>query len=373
MRKLRSVAIAASAAALLAVTACSSFTSNAADPTSGGSAASAGVVKADIAKLAHYENPKPAVTVPALSKRPPAGKTVDIINCSVPVCALYTRAAQQAAAALGWKTKVLTTQFTPESYTATWTSVVQDKPNVVFAAAILPSSIVQAQVNALHAEGAIILPYAGDAPAGPGSPYLFSKANMPEQRQQGVVQGLIAVADAHGAPNVLFLAVPDTPSAAPTGAALKLTVESAGGTYRAIDVNTADIGSKAPAEVVSYLQAHPDITYVCLPWDDWISGLPQALKSAGLGSIKVIGTAADAASESDVATGLMFRSVVHPTAQNAWWMMDAAARQMVGDPIGDPNPPGPVAVVAPGDVSALGDASSWPHINAMFEAAWHVG
>lgn len=380
MEKRRSVIIAVSTAALLTVAACGGSDSNGggsgSDASTTGSSSGIGgessVVKADIAKLAQYENPKPSVTVPALSKRPPTGKKVDIINCSVPVCALYTQAAEKAAAALGWKTKIVSTQFTPESYTATWNSVVQDKPDVVFAAAILPSSMVRSQVNALHAAGTIILPYAGDAPAGPGTPYLFSKANTPEQKQQGVVQGLIAVADAKGGPNVLFLAVPDTPSTAPTGAALKTTVEAAGGKYSELNLNTADIGTKAPGQVVSYLRSHPKVKYVCLPWDDWISGLPQALKSAGLGSVKVIGTAANATSQKAVKDGLIFRSVVHPTAQNAWWMMDAAARQMVGDPILDPNPPGPVAVVQPSNVGALGDASSWPHIDSIFRTAWGV-
>lgn len=382
MRKRRIAIAAALAGSLLMIAACGSAGSSGGSSTAGGSTTASsssgagdesGIVKADIGKLAQYENPKPSVTVAPLSKKPPAGKTMDIINCAVPVCALYTQAAEQAASALDWKTKVVTTQFTPESYTATWSTVVQDKPDVVFAAAILPSSIVQSQVDALHAAGAIILEYAGNSPAGPGTPYLYSKANEAEQAQQGVVQGLIAVADAKGPPDVLFLAVPGTPSAAPTGAALRSTVVAAGGTYSQIDMNTADIGTTAPGEVVSYLQSHPQVKYVCLPWDDWVAGLPQALRSAGLGSVKIIGTAADTTSEQDVAGDLIFRSVVHPTAQNAWWMIDAAVREMVGDPVGNPNPPGPVAVVDPADIGALGNVDGWPNINSLFLAAWHVG
>ncbi|TXN30576.1 sugar ABC transporter substrate-binding protein [Lacisediminihabitans profunda] len=373
MKKLRNMGvIAASTAALLTLAACSGTGTPSDGSTPRGGAESA-IVKADIAKLAQYSNAKPSVDVVALNKKPPAGKTMDIINCAVPVCALYTKDAQQAAAALGWKTKVVTTQFTPESYTATWTSVVQDKPDVVFAAAVLPSALVKSQVDALHSAGAIVLTYAGDAPAGAGTPYTYSKANSAEQSQQGMVQGLIAVADAKAGPNVMFLAVPDTPSAAPTGAALKKVVEAAGGTFNSLNVNTADIGTKAPAEVVSFLQAHPAVKYVALPWDDWISGLPGALKSAGLSSIKVIGTAANATSEKDLQTGLIYRSIVHPTGQNAWFMIDAAVRQMVGDKVGDPNPAGPVSVVEPNNISAIGDASQWPHLDSLFKKAWRVG
>ena len=372
MKKLSTFMIAASTVALLAAVGCSGTTAAANGSSSTGNEADAGVVQADIAKLATFENPAPTISIAPLSAKPPTGKRVSIINCAVPVCALYTDAAEAAAAALGWETTVVTTQFTPESYTATWTAVVEEKPDVVFAAAVLPSSTVQSQVQALQDAGAIIVTYAGDAPAGPGTPYLYSKANEAEQQQQGVVQGLLAIADAGTGPNVVFLGVPDTPSAAPTGAALKSTVEEAGGTYNELKMNTADIGTQAPSQVVSYLQAHPEVQYVALPWDDWISGLPQALRSAGLESVKVIGTAANAASEAAVQSGQIFRSVVHPTAQNAWWMIDAAARDMVGDPIGDPNPAGPAAVVAPDTVAAIGDASSWPHIDSLFLTAWHV-
>ena len=354
---------------MLAVSACASSAEDD-SPQGGGDPAA---IKAYSEKLAGYEGATPDITIAPLSSPPPTGKTLAIINCAVPVCGLYTDAAQDAADSLGWETSVVTTQFTPESYKAAWESVVEQEPDVVFAAAVLPSSIVQSEVDALHDGGSIILTYAGDAPAGPDTPYTYSKANEAEQTQQGVVQGLIAIDDAQAGPRVLFLAVPDTPSAAPTGEALQETVEEAGGSYSEIEVNSADIGTAAPAQVVSYLQAHPDIEYVCLPWDDWIAGMPQALQSAGLDSVKVIGTAANATSEQAVADGQIFRSVVHPTAQNAWFMIDAALREMVGDPVGDANPAGPVAVVTPDNVDEIGDASSWPHLDSQFLEAWQVG
>jgi ABC-type sugar transport system substrate-binding protein len=332
-----------------------------------------GSVEAFSKQLAGFENAKPDITIKPLSKRPPTGKTVAIINCAVPVCGLYSDAAQEASAALGWKSTVVTTQFTPESYKATWDSVVEQKPDIVFAAAVLPSAIVKSEVKALQDAGTIIVTYAGDNATGPGTPYLYSKVGEPEQSQQGVVQGLIAIDDAKKGPDVLFLAVPDTPSAAPTGKGLKKTVEKAGGNYNEIKLNAADIGTLAPGQVVSYLQAHPAIKYVCLPWDDWIAGLPQAFKSAGLSSVKIIGTAANATSQQALKSGRIFRSVVHPTAQNAWYMLDAAARQLVGDPVGDTDPAGPVAVVTPDNAAEIGDATSWPHLESQFLKAWKVG
>lgn len=370
MKKSRMVLAVAATAMLLAVSACSSTASPQAKTASDADYAS--IIQSDIEKLAGFENATPDLVVEPLSAKPPTGKSVDIINCAVPVCGLYTKAAEEAAAALGWTTKVLTTQFTPESYTATWTSVVQDKPDVLVVAAVLPSTLVQDQVAALHAAGTIILPYAGDAPAGPDTPYLYAAGGEAEQAQQGVVQGLIAIADAQESPDVLFLNVPSTPSAPPTGVALKEIVEEAGGSYDELAMNTEDIGTSAPGRVVSYLQSHPDVKYVMLPWDDWISGLPQALQSAGLTDVKIIGTAANETSVDVVESGQIFRSVVHPTAQNAWWMIDAAVRQMVGDPIADPNPPGPVAVVEPDNLDGIGNASSWPHIDDLFLTAWQV-
>lgn len=370
MNKTKTVALAASVAALLALSACSSGSAAGTTKASGSELAA---VKAGIAQLVKYENPKPQVKVTTLSKKPPTGKTVDIINCAIPVCQLYTAAAQKAASALGWPTKVITTQFTAESYTATWNSVVQDKPDVVLAAAVFPDSIIQKQLAALQKAGTIILPYAGGTPAGPGSPFLYAGGNLKEQYQQGTVMGLIAIADAKAGPNIMFVNVPSTPSAPPTAAALKKTVQAAGGTYSELELNTPDIGTTGPAAIVSFLQAHPAVKYIGLPWDDWIAGLPQALKSAGLSSIKVIGTAANSTSQKYVKSGVIFRSIVHPTAQNSWYMLDAAARKMVGDKIVDANPEGPIVVVSPQTTAAIGDAGNWPNIDAQFLKAWHVG
>ena len=370
MKKMQMVAFATSVVALLALSACSSGSTGGTTKASGAESA---VVKDDIAKLATYENPKPQITIAPLSKKPPTGKTVDIINCAIPVCQLYTDAAQKAAAAVGWPAKVVTTQFTAESYTATWNQVVQDKPDVVLAAAVFPDSIIQGQLTALQNAGTIILPYAGGTPGGLGSPFIYAGDGASEQSQQGEVMGLIAIADAKAGPNIMFVNVPSTPSAPPTAAALKKTVVAAGGTYSELELNTPDIGTTGPAAIVSFLQAHPAVKYVGLPWDDWIAGLPQALKSAGLSSIKVIGTAANSTSQKDVKSGLIFRSIVHPTAQNSWFMLDAAAREMVGDKIPDANPAGPVAVVSPQTTDAIGDAGQWPSIESQFLKAWHVG
>jgi ABC-type sugar transport system substrate-binding protein len=369
MKKTRMVALAAPIVALLALSACSSGAAAGLTKATGSQSA---VVKASIAQLAKYENPRPQVTVTPLSKKPPTGKTLDIVNCAIPVCQLYTAAAKKAASALGWPTKVITTQFTAESYTATWNSVVQDKPDVVLAAAVFPDSVIRNQLAELQKAGTIILPYAGGTPAGPGSPFLYAGGNLNEQYQQGKVMGLIAIADAKAGPNIMFVNVPSTPSAPPTATALKKTVQAAGGTYNELDLNTPDIGTTGPAAIVSFLQAHPAVKYVGLPWDDWIAGLPQALKSAGLGSIKVIGTAANSTSQKHVKSGLIFRSIVHPTAQNSWYMLDAAARHMVGDKIVNPNPDGPIVVVSPQTNDAIGDAGQWPHIDSQFLKAWKV-
>ena len=51
---------------------------------SGGSAP-AGVAQAQ-KQLAAYENPNPTISLPALSAKPPAGKTIDFVGCPLASC-----------------------------------------------------------------------------------------------------------------------------------------------------------------------------------------------------------------------------------------------------------------------------------------------
>lgn len=346
--------------------------------TTGG--ADATVIAADKQAYAKYLNPNPPVTIASLGKKAPTGKTMDIVTCPVPICSVYTDGAEQAAKALGWTYKVLVSQFSPTSFQATWNTIDQDKPNVVFMADITPLSVVAKQIVAAKANGSVMVGYgipqtvgsAGSTAA--ARAFEINVASVPDQEQQGRVEALQVIHDAQGTPNVLILADPSQPSLIAEVAVEKKILQAAGAQVAVVDINSANIGTTIPGTVVTYLQAHPGVQYITVPYDDYWPGIPQALRTAGLaGKVKLIGSAADDSSQQQVVDGQLFASAVHPTQANAWWMVDAAVRALVGDSIPNQNPPGPIAILTKATSSGIGSATAWPSsVYAKFRTAWGV-
>ena len=328
---------------------------------------------------ASFVDPDPNVTIPALGKPAPTGKTMDIMSCPVPICSVYANGAEQAAKVLGWKYKVLVFQFSPTSFESTWNQIDQDKPNAVFIAESLPLAVVAKQVVAAKANGSVLVAYGVGQTVGPqGSTAAARDISINVVgplafAMLGRVQALEAIHDAQGPANVLILSDPTLGAAtASQVAADKSTVEGAGGTATVMEVSSSNIGTSLPGTVVTYLRSHPSVKYVALPTDDYLPGLPQALSSAGLaGKVKLIGSAANATSQKLIDDGQVFASTAHPTQANAWAMINGAVRALVGDPIADPNPPGAVSVLEKGTSAAVGSAVAWPSsVYAKYRAAW---
>jgi ribose transport system substrate-binding protein len=341
-----------------------------------GTSSASGTTSALVAKLkAEFkaqETANPDISIAPLSKPVPSGKTVDIITCAVPICALYTEGALDAAAALGWKSKTVVAPFTPEGFKETWDTVLQDKPDAVVMAAVTSTSVVLAQVKQAVAEGIIVVGYGLDVPAGGSSPFTFATTSADDLRLDGRSQALAIINNAGGPANVLILVDPTEPNVIAEAAEDKSLIESVGGTVGEINVNTADIGQGVPAQVVTYLQAHPKVQYVAVPTDDWLPGIAQALASAGLSNVKLLGAGASNSSVSSLQSGQLFSSNVHPTVENGWYLVDAIVRKMVGDPIANANPLWPYVIANQDTVGQLGDLNDWPHITNKFLAAWHV-
>jgi ABC-type sugar transport system substrate-binding protein len=93
------------------------------------------------------------------------------------------------------------------------------------------------------------------------------------------------------------------------------------------------VSGKVPAELVSYLQSHPDVNNVVFSFADPLAGVAQVLKSSGLSSrVVVTGVQATPVSLSGVGHGTFPAWDVADSGEFGWTQVDAAARDSVGDP-----------------------------------------
>lgn len=92
----------------------------------------------------------------------------------------------------------------------------------------------------------------------------------------------------------------------------------------------SDIGTAAPGKIVSYLQAHPDVKWV-IALLDYGSGLPNALKAAGLSDrVKFVSMVGGPTNLQYIKDGTQEADLAYDAVGQGWVTVDALVRGMTG-------------------------------------------
>jgi hypothetical protein len=175
-----------------------------------------------------------------------------------------------AAKLLGWKVTQLSTPLTPEGYQSTINQIVQSLTDFAVITALVPGAAVTSQFTALANAGTKIVELApsGTSPSAAG-PVYGVVVGKPLLSLSGKPMGDAVVADSGGNAKTPFVWDPST-------AAL-------------FDPVKKSYSDAVEGQVVSYLQSHPDVTYMAFSLSDEATGVPQAIAAAGLsGKVKVV-------------------------------------------------------------------------------------
>ena len=354
----------------------SSATGTSSASTTGGEASAA--VQAAKAQVAKYAAEQPPLEVPSFGGTPPSGKSLALLSCALPVCKTAIDASVAAAKQIGWTPKVINWDLTPEGYVSAWNQVLQSNPDAVVYVGALPSAIVQKQLDELAKRKvpAVVLAPAGDQLSGP---VVASYAGAPAVGQSGTLMGDVVVADSGSTPPKAVLVTDKNFEAVfgPAISAFTKLVSGAGGSTQTLAISAQDAGKGVPGQIVSFLQANPDVTYVVAPTNDYLIGVPQALASAGLADkVKLIGRAPQAANLKDIAAGRQFAGVTEENEAAGWRSVDALARTIAGKDDFEKNPQGQHQIITKDNASDVKlDASQTPATTGSPEAfleAWGV-
>ncbi len=101
-------------------------------------------------------------------------------------------------------------------------------------------------------------------------------------------------------------------------------------TVRAVSVGIATLGTTAPRTIVTDLQSHPDTNTAALSTGNLASGLPAALKAAGL-PVDTLTFSPQAGQIQDIKDGRITAGLGFDFPAQAWTAVDAAARLVLGD------------------------------------------
>jgi len=340
-----------------------------------GNTAQAGVTKAEH-QLTTYENPDPTISLPALSARPPAGKTIDFVTCPVASCVEIQQAAQAAAKRLGWTVRVFDGGATPASYTSAMNDVVQNPGDAVLGIGILPNSAIASQLAALKAKHVPWIAVASASPIGDDMIANFSSA--PEIALSGKVMADWIIASSGGKAHVGYFWDPTFTQHLPAKNAFVAEMHALCPDCT-VSVQTTNfstgIGTTDPGQIVSYVQRNPSTNYIVVGIGDATAGVPEALAAAGLAAkVKIVTRLADTINFKDIAAGSEAMGVTEETYEIGWRMVDAAARYFMGDSMACCTTPiGTVHVITKADLpSNLSVPYTVPDYEEYFLKAWHL-
>ena len=132
-------------------------------------------------------------------------------------------------------------------------------------------------------------------------------------------------------PNVVYYNIPELPFTAGISGAFKSTLAEVCPKCEAREtpIPIATLGNTAPQTIVSDLQANPDTTVAMFPSSDMVSGLPSALKAAGI-DIKTLQVAPSPPELEYLKEGKLSAGIAADVNVLAWTMMDSAARLIAG-------------------------------------------
>ncbi len=338
----------------------------------------AGGVATAKAIVAKYEKQQPAITIPVLPKRPPKNVNLGAVLCTIPQCTF--QAWQQATKAIGWHLDAQTYALTPQSYVAAWGRLVQQTPapKVVGFEAVFPNSLVQSSLATLAQRKTPTVTVTTDEAQPIQGPVKACYVCAPQFTMSGRLMADAVIADAGGPTKVVWVEDPTLISlgAAYNGFKNELGALSPQSTLSTLTVSVTAPASQTVGQVVSYLQANPDVKYVAFSIDALDIGVPQGLASAGLGSgVKLVGRAPQAQDLAYLKAGQEFAEVAEEDVEPDWRAVDGLARLLEGVPLSKATPAGWHQILTTANASKVKTQNGTPIAPGFPQAflkAWHV-
>ncbi|MFJ6651404.1 sugar ABC transporter substrate-binding protein [Microbacterium sp. NPDC091313] len=305
----------------------------------------------------------------------PEGATIAYLQCATPFCAIFADLLQPAAEQLGATLSITKADASASGLQRAAETIISQKPSAVIIAGTDPAGI-KNQLATLDQEGIPVLSNGAIGGADYGIDVSFN--DTAAMQIVGSVLAAWAVDKRGGSTDAVFYNIPELAFSAPMKDAFTSTVSElcAACTVRVEDISVTSIGSTAPQEVVSDLQANPDTNVAVFASEEAATGLPAALRVAGLDSqVLVNGFGATPAQLEEISKGDLAASMAVDVPVIMWTLVDAAARLITGQEItaGEKAGVPPLELV---DAAALegkdisNGYSAYPDFSERFAALW---
>jgi len=310
--------------------ACGSSTSSGGGSASASGAASANVSAAKAVVDKYSSVPTNIVQDEPLGSVPPK-KKVAFIQCADPNCATLAGYMKAATSALGWD--FVTFSASGTDFGAAIQQAIDAKVDYISITGI-PIALYKPQMDEAKSKGIPLFQcYNTDVPAGPANNLYSDCYDSSASDVYGKAMADWMTVNSGGSAKALAVTIPSYPILTAQVDAVKaeLGKNCPGCKLDKLEVTVNDLaGGTVPQSVGSYLQAHPDINYVYFTYNGLESGVPAALKAAGVASkVKLVGMQGSQPQFTEVANGTSTAWSALPQELAMWTLTDQMARLSV--------------------------------------------
>jgi ribose transport system substrate-binding protein len=320
---------------LLAAACSSSGTSSASSASTGSSTASPAStslssVMAEAQQLAAPFQKQPTtleVTVP-ITKPIPTGKKLDFLTCSSPGCAVIAARFVTAAGILGWHVKVLTVAPSADAIVSAYNTAIRDKPDGVAVAAV-SAEVARPELATLQSMHIpVVTVQDPDVKFGPiiaslythASSYRLGKVTADELTALGCGKGTTIYVNLSGYLVLQFRLTYYEAEMKRLDPAMKYKVLN----FAATDTNFV-------SGIVGAVRSDPSVDCIYASSDPIATGLPQALKAAGVSPLpKIITDYAGNTTLSYIHSGLATATDIGDSGSYGFIYIDTFARYWAG-------------------------------------------
>lgn len=345
----------------------------------GSNADSGGEAEADTAtakaQLAEYSGKISEFTVDQpLDSRPAAGTRFAFLQCISPTCGIIAQALGGAASLLGVDLTVVKAGGSASDQQAAMESIIALKPDGVLLAGLDPTSI-GTQIKELTSADVPVSTIGIQETDQYGVQAPINSADA--QKLYGKLMASYVIAEEGGKANAVVYTVPELSFAPKVADAFKaeMKVLCPDCNVREVDISLSTVGTSSPSTVVSDLQAHPQTSVAVFTLYDAATGLPAALKTAGI-EVESIGLSPSPSNLEDIKNGDLGAAVAVDLPVMIWSAMDATVRIAGGQELTSGEKAGipPLQVITKDDITSdtTKGFSGYPDFVERFSKLWLV-
>lgn len=294
------------------------------------SAANLAIAKSVAAQISQQpENLELGPNPPPITKAIPKGKKISFLTCASPGCVVIAQTFEQAAKKLGWTVDLQTVQATPNAVQVAFDTAVRQSPDAVAVVAV-PTEDAPSQLAELKkANIPVVVAQSPDVPTGPIIVVLYNHVSAD---RIGKDSADYLLANGCSAGTTLYVQVAGFQVLVYMISAFSTEYTHLAPAAKIQDLNIAATEeATAPPQIVSAVRANSSIDCIYISSDPMGSGLPEALKAAGITKpIKIFTSAGGQQTLQYIKDGQMTATQIGALGDYGWLYADTLARYFTG-------------------------------------------